>query len=526
MWQQLVWSMIYNPDNTNDHDQHQRLLTTTTGRMMVAVTTTSVLVMLGFLVVRDRNRRTTADNTVTTTTTTTTSLRHYQSRLVVHTNNPTTTTTTLRSSSPEENLVLLRSTEEKAKKGVVVQNRQTRDDLSLSESSPYIVVAAVQQETEIKDTDDTDACAVATGSTKHGVAATTEDDDRTAERERTKLPFVAKAKQHTQHHPPFLPENDRRRHLEQFWEWCNVESSLFRIYTIATRTGKNKSATSSSNKDDASAFSAVPPYNPSSRRGTVRVNLVVTNDTDVVIDTFWIDYKGKSSSRGNIRPGETWHQTTWIDHPWVFEVNGVVWLHYVPYRVIPTIHEAVTVDVDDDPMIGIHRFTILPPADDRMVACRVEDPIFPHPSSQHLTTCPSALEWALLHAVRMQFDDWDLLLRYLYNCLQKPDNDGDGSTKYRSIRLGNRQFGPRLWQTAARGIFLAIGFSINQSHIQIGGPGEMSPTLRSEFSQCVLQIDRWRQTQEYIPVNNSQPEGADGFGRAGFGRAGAMNQSM
>ena len=309
--------------------------------------------------------------------------------------------------------------------------------------------------------------------------------------------------------PPFLsvPSN-----LEGFWHWCDTETSLFRIYTIATR----------SSPDDS--FAAIPPYNPSSRRGTVRVQLQVTNQLpSAVVDVMWIDYKGRQIPKGTIRPRQTWHQTTWIDHPWVFLHAGDVLLHYVPYRIIPTTNHADTMDVEQDSNVGLHRFALRPAAasiDSTEQACSVHDPILPFPAQNHLTTRPLALEWALHHALRMQFDDWDLLLQYSRNLLLL---DNSNNEKCRSIRLANPNFGPRLWQTPAQGILRALGFRENGGYAQIGNPWGMEASLQENLPRFVQCIEEWQHRAETEQETLIQPQGADGFGRAGFGRAGAIN---
>jgi hypothetical protein len=307
--------------------------------------------------------------------------------------------------------------------------------------------------------------------------------------------------------PKFLHTSDNHPGMEAYWHWHDVETSLFRVYTIASR------------ETEGGEFTAIPPYNPSSRRGTVSVHLQVTNFLlEGPIDVFWIDYKGREVPKGTIQPRETWFQTTWIDHPWLFRCADRLLLHYVPYRIIPTTHLAPTIN-PSEPNVGVHRFTIRPALHHPSDSCRIDDPILPVPARDHLITPQLAVEWALLHCSRMSFDDWDLLMKCGSNILHQPDNP-----KYRSLRLSNRQFGPRIWQTAARGVMLAVGFYEHKGYAQVGGQ-TLSRARVQELSVWVWMIQQWKQRMVKEGGQQQQPVGAeDGFGRAGYGRAGTMNR--
>ena len=359
---------------------------------------------------------------------------------------------------------------------------------------------------------------------------------------------ITQQSQQNQHqlHPPFL--NHPPNKLNAFWDWCDTEASLFRIYAIATNT------TNATTTTRTGIFTAMPPFNPSSRRGNVRVSLRVTNRMTRTsgVQVYWIDYKGHEIPKGTIRFGETWLQTTWIDHPWVFRTtnDGQVLMYYVPYRIIPsTPDDSMTINPNDndDPTIGIHRFTLRDAGmNDTNAACAVDDPLFPFPARDHLKVRSQAIEWALQHCFRMDFQEWELLLQYTRNillvssCDNKTTDDGndDGSNdisnnnnkdKYRSIRLANRAFASRIWNSPARGVLLAAGFHVNQgSHLQFGGQDFWTngTNSRKDLSEAVWRIELWQQRSQRNSgaTRMEQPVGAfDGYGRAGFGRAGVMN---
>lgn len=83
-----------------------------------------------------------------------------------------------------------------------------------------------------------------------------------------------------------------------FAHWYDVETSLYRIYTLTRKDGEQ----------------VVPPYIPHSYRGNVSVFLHVTNSTRHVINVYWVDYKGAHILKGTIKPNHVWTQSTWIDH--------------------------------------------------------------------------------------------------------------------------------------------------------------------------------------------------------------------
>lgn len=329
--------------------------------------------------------------------------------------------------------------------------------------------------------------------------------------------------------PPFLYNHDAHPGLEAYWYWQDVETSLFRIYAVATQASSNNGSGTSED------YTATPPFIPSSRRGTVQVHLEVTNELQdrSIIHAFWIDYKGREISKGRILPHQTWIQSTWIDHPWVFrkeQPQGQLLLYYVPYRIIPTTALSRT-NLESDPSRGVHRFSIRSAPPYSRDACVVDDPILPYPARDYCPTPTLALQWAVQFAHRMNYSNWDCLFRCIGAILQHPDQP-----YYRSFRIANRLFGPQLWQTPARGILLAMGFYENGSHVQVGG-GQSSMLSRDRVQELSLWLWKIQQWNEQLlqqqqrgeggggeGESEQQPLGAmDGYGRAGYGRAGTIN---
>jgi PUB domain len=310
--------------------------------------------------------------------------------------------------------------------------------------------------------------------------------------------------------PPFLRTTDDHPGLKAFSYWCDVESSLFRIYTVTRKDGVQDESTT-------------PPYNPSSRRGNVAIKLRVSNCLEHPVTVYWINFKGAQIEKGKIPAnGGTWRQTTWIDHPWVFcvtEDDGEerVLLHYIPYRVIPTTLEAPTVDNDDEDdsgRTGMHRFRIVSAKSDSLYSCAVDDPILPHPAADYIQTPPDAVEFALLHCVRMNYNGWNVLHKCIRMILQHPDNP-----QYRQIRTANRTFAEAVWNTPARGVLLAAGFVEHGAHVELGSAAPLSYDAIQELSPLMLCIEMWQKRAEEPNLEQrQQPEGADGYGRAGFGR--------
>lgn len=97
--------------------------------------------------------------------------------------------------------------------------------------------------------------------------------------------------------PPMKARSNTRPGTKGFHHWQEVETSLFRIYTL----GRN---------DGVQVF---PPYVPHSYRGTVPIFLHVTNTTSIPIKVFWVNFQGQAIFKGTLRPDNFWTQTTWID---------------------------------------------------------------------------------------------------------------------------------------------------------------------------------------------------------------------
>jgi len=302
--------------------------------------------------------------------------------------------------------------------------------------------------------------------------------------------------------PSIAATSDEHPGLDQFYHWYNTETSLYRIYELG-RT------------DDVPV---VPPFHPASERGKVPVALIVGNKYYEQINVFWTDYKGREVPKGRIPSGETWHQTTWIGHPWTFRaVSGEVLLHYIPYRVIPTTKQIPTTDPNDS-SVGLHQFVIGRPAWGPY-SCSVSDPVLPHPPEKALDTPVKAAQWTLQHMTRMGYNGGEVLAKYLTNIVAHPDNP-----KYRQIRTAQAKFNEAVWNTAARGLLLAVGFVEREAYAELGTMSKLSRERVRDLSTALFALEQWRMEQgETTVYDQDQPEGADGYGRGGFGRAGEIN---
>lgn len=286
--------------------------------------------------------------------------------------------------------------------------------------------------------------------------------------------------------------------LDQFYYWYNIETSLYRIYELGRTDG----------------VPVFPPYYPKSERGNVQVSLVVGNKYYSQINVFWVDYKGREVPKGRIMPGSTWRQQTWIGHPWTFRSNrGELLLHYVPHRIIPTTLKVPTVD-PNDPGTGIHQFVIGRP--ESVWSCSVHDPVLPHRPEQGLSTPIKAAEWTFQHMSRTGYLGGDLLTRYLTNIVFHPDKP-----KYRQIRTAQSRFYQGVWNTAARGLLLACGFVEREAYAELGTMEPLSRERVRDVSLLLFSLEQWNKEEQGV---QDQPQGADGFGRAGYGRAGQMNE--
>ena len=337
-------------------------------------------------------------------------------------------------------------------------------------------------------------------------AATTE-----AETPKANLTF----KNNSPHHPG----------MEGFNNWYDIETSLYRQFTVGRSDGVD----------------VLPPYVPKSRNGQVRVALRVTNDLTLstenqVINVFWMNYLGHEESKGTIHRGETWTQTTYVEHPWVFrrsDTNELL-LHYIPERVIPHLEEAPTID-ESNPMVGLQSIIITRPTEQALREhhiCSVIDKVLPHPGRHHFHNPNQAISWTLLQMTRNNYFDYypgaKLLCKYLTNIAMHPDN-----AQYRHIRIANKSFYNGIWQTPARGLLLAAGFCEQHAHAELGTAAPLPAERVQDVSLVLFRLEQYLTKLEQQQGGSAaasvsadrppQPAGADGSGRAGFGQAGQMN---
>jgi cytoskeletal protein RodZ len=293
--------------------------------------------------------------------------------------------------------------------------------------------------------------------------------------------------------------------MDGFAHWYEVETSLYRIYTLTRKDGQQ----------------VVPPYTPHSYRGNISIYLDVKNRTNHSINVYWVDYKGKHVLKGTMKPNHTWTQTTWIDHPWVFEDanDSTVYLYYIPYRVIPTLPAASTTSPGDGD-IGQHKFALTPskPNDPYMIG--IQDDIMPHPASTHFHQPLYGITWTLTHMSRCvptEDPSVEVLQKYLTNIMNRPE-----IAKYRQIRIASPRFKP-IWESPMRGLLLSIGFVERGRYAELGCHDQ--PLSRERVQEVALLsylLSEWKNKPNAVSIN--QPQGAvDGFGRAGYGRAGTIN---
>jgi len=303
---------------------------------------------------------------------------------------------------------------------------------------------------------------------------------------------------HEPERPPLKSSADHPG-LSEFHAYYGAISDLYRQYIVGTKDGDVEPA----------------PIIPRSERGNVRLQLEVLNSTTLPVDVFWVDYMGREEWKGSAAPGSYWTQTTWVGHPWTFRAQGgQVLLHYVPYRIIPTTDKAVTVTRNGD---AIHRFTILSPSYSstrQELACDVMDPIFPFPATKHKSVDRS-LEWCYR---QMERDGTNprTVLKYLCNIARHPSE-----AKYRQIRTANRKFWNDVWCNAGRGVLHALGFQEINGRIEMGpAAGSLSADRVKQVVGAIRDLERLLEQMEGSETPHEQPEGADGYGRAGFGRIG------
>jgi hypothetical protein len=247
-----------------------------------------------------------------------------------------------------------------------------------------------------------------------------------------------------------------------------------------------------------------------------------------------VDYKGRHILKGTMTPNQVWHQSTWIDHPWVFEGiddssssssgsgNPTPYLYYIPYRVIPTLKESPTT-YDDDHTAGLHKFAIIPPtnySNSTKYYCGVRDEIMPFSAWDHFSTPVQGFHWTLQFMSRlgMAWDDpiIDLVQKYLANIVRAPE-----VVHYRQLRTRSTGTFGSIWNSPLQGLFLALGFVEVQGFVELGCAGEaLSRERIQDVALLSYMITNWKETEKKREWME-QPVGAmDGYGRAGYGRVG------
>ena len=343
--------------------------------------------------------------------------------------------------------------------------------------------------------------------------------------------------------PPPIELKSQANHpgLQGYYNWHATITSLYRIYAIPSH-------------DKIRYHQAILPMHPSSERGNVPLYVEVTNHTSQTISVYWIDYKGNEVYKGTIQTRGTWSQTTFIGHPWTFRIGDGeenVLLKYAPFRVVPTIVGAETsrVESNNGNVEGVQKFVINNVPEDHVTrlggltpVCLVEDKILPEPpliqtsslssasaTSTAFTTVEiqNAVEWSCQQIQREDaiyhgkgIASAKRLLQYLKKICLHPDDP-----KYRKLRLGNRIFQETIYNTGARGVLLAVGFEELYGNMECGpSGGKMLPHERIQhISDAMMVVSQALKVMEGGYDSLVQPEGGDGFGRAGFGHAGGMN---
>ncbi|KAI2506252.1 hypothetical protein MHU86_8187 [Fragilaria crotonensis] len=297
--------------------------------------------------------------------------------------------------------------------------------------------------------------------------------------------------------PPMQAKDSNHPGLENFRKWYETEASLYRIYTVGRTDG----------------VEVYPPFMPKSERGQVSLKLQVTNSYRQTISVYWIDFSGREVHKGDVTQGNVFHQTTWIGHPWTFrdKESGAMLCHYIPYKIIPTTHQVLTVD-SDEPEIGIHRFAILslgqrPQIDDDGLICWIADPAFP----TIIETTQDAAAWSFQEMSRRDYPYIDSLTKYLTNIVLHPSD-----TKFRQIRIAHKRFSQHIWNTPARGLFFAAGFVETNGYAELGSMESLPRARVQELSTILFYLEKWKRIQD-SPLTR-QPVGADGQGRANYGR--------
>ena len=296
---------------------------------------------------------------------------------------------------------------------------------------------------------------------------------------------------------PSMQSSANHPGMGEFQAWYAAISDLYRQYLIG----------SENNEVDA-------PIIPRSERGTVPIHVEVLNSTTAPIDVFWIDYLGREEWKGSAGPGSSWTQQTWIGHPWIFRAQGgQVLCFYVPFRVIPTTDQCRTVTRQGR---ALQRFSILSPSyssSAKGLACDIVDPIFPFPATK-IQSVEKALDISVILMERERSSP-HVLLKYLKNVLKYPSEP-----RYRQIRTSNKRFWNGVWITAGRGVMHALGFEEKCAYVEMGpATGALSAERLKQVSKAIHGLKGVQARMDGID-EKEQPEGADGYGRAGYGRIG------
>lgn len=364
--------------------------------------------------------------------------------------------------------------------------------------------------------------------------------------------------QQHQQKPQKLHSQAKHPGLSSYYNWHATTTSLYRIYAIPSRDTRTNTF-----------HPAILPMHPSSERGKTSIHITVVNQTRYeAIQVYWIDFRGNEVYKGSILRGGTWVQTTFIGHPWTFRVGGTgaeeenVLLKYVPFRIVPTVIGAkTTTSWEEDVVVGSSSSFSSNPVGTQMFTlrdapegyvtrnegyepfCWVDDTILPEPplidtyngdrmnlSLFTIREMKMAIHWSCL---QIQREDavrpgtgvvtCKRLLQYLKNICLEPQN-----TKYRRLRTSNRIFFESIYSTGARGVLLALGFEEWMGYLECGPSGDEGDSLNYErlrqISDAMMVVD---QTLKVLMASDavvlSQPDGVDGYGRAGFGHAGGMN---
>ena len=112
-----------------------------------------------------------------------------------------------------------------------------------------------------------------------------------------------------------------------------------------------------------------------------------------------------------------------------------------------------------------------------------------------------------------------LLLLYFQNICLHPDDP-----KYRRLRIGNRTFQRSVYDTGARGVLLALGFEELYGFMECGANTVLGSERVQQIADAMVIVkDTLQMMEGGMDAALVQPEGGDGYGRAGFGHAGGMD---